>query len=35
MNFDPPEAISSQIQPGTGYGNEEIDHVGKGIVDYK
>jgi len=34
MNFDPPEAISSQIQPGTVYGNEEIGHVGKEIVDY-
>jgi len=33
MNFDLPEAISSQTQPGTVYGNEEIGHVGKAIVD--
>jgi len=32
MNFDLPEAISSQTQPGTVYGNEEISHGGKAIV---
>ena len=33
MNFDLPEAISSQTQPGRGYGNEEIGHGEKAIVD--
>jgi len=35
MNFVFLEAISSQTQPGTVYGNEEIGHVGKAIVDYR
>jgi len=34
MSFDPPEAISYQIQPGKVYENGEIGHVEKEIVDY-